>query len=970
LLLGDEYKCNIEAEKIKCNFHKKKCLGIYNMKPFIEHLSEILIAQIEKGNDPILILPNKRPIAYLQKYMASKAQQAIWFPKIYTIEEFVIHITQMQVADPIYTAASLFEIYSEALQDQADSFDDFIKWWNLIISDFNDIDMYMVDAMQLFNYINDAKAIELWNPGEHTPTPLQQHYLSFWKYLPTFYHQLNQVLVDQNLGYRGMLYKKAAHILQNNAFTLTNTPVIFAGFNALSTSEEIIVEHFLKNNQGFIYCESDDYYLRDSQQEAGKFLRKYKAKWEHYPNAIFYTNNCLLSASKEVNIIGAPKSMMQATVAGNLTSKILLNNVQNAALIPADEAMLLPLLYHLPEKDIKEINISMGYPIVSLPLSSLYAIIFELISKLEKEKDALFNTHLIHQLFSHPYSNILFTLNKNQNVQFEIKNLIQKIVASNKIYFSIADIKVLNDENPQLNFYYFFELLIQLFNNEITLTQLLNSINTLLEENANQLGELKEILLLQITTYNEILKDIFHVFYNSNKNIITQHKTVLNLINQSLASKTLPFIGNATGGFQFIGILETRMLHFDEVIICGCNEGILPSAKASGNSFIPYDIRNQYQLPTYKDSEAIFAYHFYRLIQGAKKVHLIYNTETDEFGSGEKSRFLTQLEMELVIKNPLANINSKIISLPNLTHVNRNSISFEHNSKIDNAISDLLEKGLSATALISYKNCPLQFYFKYIEKVKEPNEIANEVGANIVGSVIHAVLEEIYAPLKNDIIKLNQIEYNIADLEAKTIKAFKHIEPNAEIQSGKNLLFIQTAVRIVFNYLKEEQKALKRGANLKLLFTEQQFDGNLNINNATIKLRGTIDRMDLYNNQVRIIDYKTGSVDTAKLKIKNLDDLFLDADYDKAFQLLFYTLLYIKNFPEANKDVLSGILSLRKISIGLSCVEAENKDELMSLFEDKLVDLIKNLMKQDVPFKQTNNLKICSYCAYVNVCMK
>ena len=157
------------------------------MKTFIEYIGDILLDQIALENAPVLVLPNKRPIAYLQKYMASKSKNPIWFPKIYTIEDFVLHHTKMQLADPLYIAKSLYEIYTEALQDQADAFDDFIKWWSLLIADFNDIDMYMVDSNQLFNYINEAKAIEQWNPGEQTPTKLQQHYLTFWKYLPVFY---------------------------------------------------------------------------------------------------------------------------------------------------------------------------------------------------------------------------------------------------------------------------------------------------------------------------------------------------------------------------------------------------------------------------------------------------------------------------------------------------------------------------------------------------------------------------------------------------------------------------------------------------------------------------------------------------------------------------------------------------------------------------------------------------------------
>ena len=941
------------------------------MKTFIEYIGDILLDQIAIGNDPLLILPNKRPVAYLQKYMASKSTQPIWFPKIYTIEDYVLSITKMQLADPIYTAHSLYEIYTEALQDQADAFDDFIKWWNLLISDFNDIDMYMVDSKQLFNYINEAKAIEHWNPGEEAPTKLQQHYLSFWKYLPLFYEKLNQKLSANNLGYRGMIYRKAAQLVQQNDFEIKHNDVLFAGFNALSTSEEIIIEYFLSSKKGAIYWEADDYYVADEKQEAGKFLRHYKSKWQKYDNAIFFSNNALLNEAKEINIIGAPKSMMQASLAGSISKKILHQEVINAALIPADETLLSPLLYQLPSIENKEINISMGYPIISLPLHALYVIVFDFLNQLEKDKQALFGTNLIHQLFNHPYAPVLFKSKNDKSVSGDIKIIKQKILSSGKIHHSLNELEVLNNQVQSSNFYWLFELLIEQFSDPKSLPKIFISINECLVANAPAFKILKEMLLMQVNIYDNIIHDISKVLYGSEHAVITQSKTFKNLINQSLIGKTLPFIGNATGDMQFIGILETRMLQFDELIITSCNEGILPSSKASGNSFIPFDIRFQFNLPTYKDSEAVFAYHFYRLLQGAKKIHLIYNTETDEFGSGEKSRFLTQLEMELSVKNKQAIVKNDIIKLPQLNNNSRKSIQFDHNENTDAILKTQVEKGLSATALISYKNCSLQFYYKYIERIKEPDEIANEIGANIVGSVIHAVLEKIYAPLKNQTITIKQLAFTFEDLEAMTRGEFEKIEPGADHNSGKNLLFVQTAIRIISKFLLQEQSAIKSGVKIKLLHTEVQFEHDLKLDIKKVKLRGTIDRMDEWDNKIRIIDYKTGTVDPSKLKINTIEDVFEDADYDKAFQLLFYTLLYHKNYPKAMQEVEAGILSLRKISDGLYSVNtAYEATEMMELFEQQLVLIIKQLLDPKIAFTQTNNLDICAYCAYANICMK
>lgn len=943
------------------------------MKNFIEYIGDQLLALLAQNKEPVLVFPNKRPVAFLQNYVSQQAQKPIWFPKIFTIEEFVVHLTSTQIADADYTAACLYEIYAEVLQDQADSFDDFISWWNLMIADFNDIDMYMVPSEQLFNYINEVKLIEQWNLGEEQFTILQQKYLSFWKYLPIFYAQLNEKLNKENLGYRGMIYKKAAGKVNSTDFNFSAQTVIFAGFNALSTSEEYIVEYFLKNKKGFIYWESDDYYLKDENQEAGKFLRHYYSKWKHYDNSIFFGQHQLLNTPIEIKILGAPKSIMQAGLAGKLVNEIFsnqtLNSNLNAALIPADENQLHPLLYQLPAGHVNHINISMGYPISALPLKGLYEIIFDFIHQIEKDKQAVFSSNIILRILNHPYTAYLFQGDDNILPFKELQKLKHQILASGKIQYQLSELQKLQTGFEKIYFYWFFVNITNSYADLNKVISFLFEINHRLTSQHS--GSIQQLQLHQVGIYNEIIERIDNTYFKNKITPIKQSKTLFTLIKQAIQSYTLPFLGNATDGLQCIGLLETRMLHFNEIIITGCNEGILPKAKASGNSFIPFDIRNQFNLPTYKDSEAVFAYHFYRVIQGAKKVYLIYNTETDEFGSGEKSRFLSQLEMELKQKNKLAKIKNEIIDLPKISGFKRKAISFEHNEIIDQNLMALCEKGLSATSLISFKNCSLQFYFKYLEQIKEPDSIADEVGANIVGSVIHKVLEEIYAPLKSTEIKKEQLQFTSEEIERMTTQAYVQLETGIDPNTGKNLLFIQTAVRIISRFLWYEIQDLKAGKKIKLLHTEVPLETKLEVLNNTVKLRGTVDRIDQWQQKIRIIDYKTGSVDPSKLKINSLEHVFENADYDKAFQLLFYTLLYQKNNPDTKQEIEAGILSLRKISEGIFSLRNElEMDNYLLEFERKLQLLIVQLLDTDVPFIQTEHIEKCAYCAYADICMK
>lgn len=948
------------------------------MKNYLEYIGDLIIQHIQQEQEIILVLPNKRPVAYLQQYIASQLNKPIWFPQVFTIEELVCELSGMQAADPGYTACCLYRIYKELLQDQADSFDDFLKWWNMLISDFNDIDMYLVDADSLFNYVNEAKAIDLWNPGQATLTELQQRYLSFWKHLPALYKQLNEQLSNAHLGYRGMLYRKAAANLSNNASYFEGKPLIFAGFNALSSSEENIIAYFLKQQQGFIYWEADEYYLNDKSQEAGKFLRYYKEHWGNYKNSIFYCNNRLSQEPKEIHISGAPKSMMQASYAGQLLKELIdshasvNNSALNAldiALIPADESQLNPMLYQLPAAYIKQINISMGYPIISLPLYGLYELVFEMIAFRDKHEQALFNASLLHRFFSHPYFPVLCAENHDKGVGQEINSLKKALLLSGKITYDVNDLALLHQDYKHINTLWFFDAVSKTKGDLSCVLKLLNNINDHLSSSANIHDSIKQLLQYQLSTYNQVLLDIHNIFFVDDEQLIKQSKTLLTLITQGLQSSTVPFLGNATGGVQFIGLLETRMLHFDELIITGCNEGILPGAKAAGNSFIPFDIRLSYQLPTYRDSEAVFAYHFYRLLQGAKKIHLIYNTETDEFGSGERSRFLSQIEKEIVLKNKQATVRQSIIKLPEISGSGRKSIRIAHQLHLDKINNLLVNVGLSPTALTSYKNCSLKFYFKYIEKIKEPDEIADEVGANIVGNVIHHVLEDIYLPLVSKEITAKDITYTTSALEQMTVKAFEIIQVGSYAHSGKNLLFIQTAVRIISKYLNDEIEQLNQAAKISIMHIEEKFKTHMKVRDVMVLLQGKTDRIDKYNGAIRIIDYKTGSVDKKKLKIETADQLFMSHEYDKAFQLMFYRLLF-DDLKKSDDNLITGILSLRKISDGLNVVETEDVNELMKDFRIKLNALLEKLLDEHGIFEQTDDIDVCAYCEYKNICMK
>lgn len=926
---------------------------------FIEFIANRLLEQMDKGQDTILVLPNKRPALYLQHYISRKISQPQWFPMVYTIEELVEHLSGIQMAPPMYVSKCLYQVYSDELKEKANKYDDYVKWWNIIIKDFNDLDMYMVNTDSFFNYLSEDKALELWNPGNNKLTELQQNYLTFWNKLPLFYTQLKNKLLENNVGYRGMIYKRAAEIIQSNDASLDFTNVIFAGFNALSTSEEKIIEFFLRNNTGKIYWEADQYYLDDENQEAGHFLRKYKNKWSNYGSrSVFFTIDQMRDEDKSIQITGVPKKQMQAVLAGEILNNSSLQ-LKNTALIPADESLLLPLLYQIPEK--LEVNISMGYPISELPLIDFYKILFELLKQFKLTKSCA-NTQIWYRWIRHPYTKAILKNDKETNLNNLLNDFCKKIMTSGRLKYSSDEIEKELRKFGLTDFRAINKAFKQVEENIANIFQLLDSVNNKLLQGSTHDNKLQA----QLSVYMDIIKQIRVTFFENTQPIINDYDTIYQLIGQSVSGNSISFIGNATEGLQLIGLLETRMLQFDEIIITGCNEGVIPKAKAMGDSFIPFEIRNLFGLPTYRDSDSVFAYHFYRLLQGAKKIHLIYNTETEKEGSGEKSRFLLQLEMEL--KNKIKHLESNTFKFPLLKGDNENTISIPHSEKVDTALKALLERGLSATALMSYKNCSLQFYFKYIEKIKEPDEIVTELEANVIGSILHKILEDIYIPLKGKMLKADDLNISDTAIRRLAIDALSKEFPEAETNRGKNYLFIETALEIIKRFLRYEIEFLKKH-NLTIIDLECEISTEINIEPyGKVKLIGKTDRIDEISESVRIIDYKTGFVDAKLLKVDDVQEVFMNHQKDKPFQLLYYYLLYNNAF-KPDKDIQTGIINLRKIGDGLLKINTQSED-IYKLFEHELIKLIEKLLNKQNEFVQTNNMEVCSKCSFKNICMR
>jgi ATP-dependent helicase/DNAse subunit B len=423
-----------------------------------------------------------------------------------------------------------------------------------------------------------------------------------------------------------------------------------------------------------------------------------------------------------------------------------------------------------------------------------------------------------------------------------------------------------------------------------------------------------------------------------------------------------------------MGMLETRLLDFEALVMLSVNEDFIPAGK-SGQSIIPNEIRREFSLPTYEERNAVFAYHFYRLLQQTKKAYLIYNTEADDLGGGDVSRFVTQLKNELPKYNPEIKITEQILTLPQIK-INIKPIVVPKNESILNRLNELALSGLSASSLNVYRSCSLRFYFQYVKRIQEAEELEETIEAATLGSVIHDVLRNLYFPYVGKVISKEML----LDMKSKSALAIqdsfsKHFV-GGDINFGKNLLIKHVAESYINKFLQKEINDLsdlnKFNRQLTIVSLEEEFTKEFTIDSLPvpkeIRLKGYVDRIDRVGERVRIIDYKTGNVAASDLVFKEWEDFATNPKLDKCFQLLFYSYLCTDKI-DRKEDIQSGIISFRNMGGGFMPVHAPvNNEDSDSQFEALLNTILNEIYDTETPFTQTDELANCAYCPYVSIC--
>ncbi len=913
---------------------------------FLDKIAKVLIDDYSgKLSDRIVVLPNKRAKVFLIEALKKQVSTNVLSPDIISIEEFIQDIASIRAIDPIELLFEFYEVYLSITEKQhQQSFELFANWAKTLLQDFNEIDRYLLEPNYVLSYLKDIEDIKKWGIEVENKTQLLEKYIDFWKLLPNYYQSLYNHLLSRGIGYQGLIYREAVNNLNYFSDSINEKKYVFAGFNALNAAEERIIQHLITSDQAKIYWDVDQAFLNDPYHDAGLFVRRFKSNWKHYKSNPFEWIEDDFSHSKNIQIIGTPKSIGQAKIAGSIIENIIIDNpnttLDKVAVVLGEENLLVPLLYSLPST-VGALNITMGYSSKNNPAQILIAKLFKM------HTNALSRNTKSYVLY---YKDVLDILTHPLVEPYVKTSSLFRIINQNNYTF-ISHYKLLE---LNLNPSDLFLLLFQKWENGSmavleTISNLLQTIKMNLSNDNEEEKITKAFVYAIFKTINKLIN------YYSQHSHIDKIETLHAIYKQVIDLAEVSFEGEPLNGLQIMGVLESRVLDFETVIVTSMNEGKFPAGK-SMNSFIPYDVKRELGLPTFKEKDAIYTYHFYHLLQRAKNIYLIYNTESEGLDAGEKSRFITQLQVEKQAKHKLTH-EIYNAALPEMAY---QPIIVPKSESVMIRLKEIAEKGFSPSALTSYIRNPIDFYFQKILRISEVEEVEENIALNTLGTIIHETLEVLYTPFIGKFLSENDILGCFKLLDAEVLKQFKLVYKEGEIKKGRNLLAFEVAKRNISNFLKVELESIKKGESIKILYLEKGCERVLEHPSLPfpIKIAGKVDRIEEHNGIIRIIDYKTGNVIKSNVRLKSWKTLTEEIKNDKIIQVLAYAFMFEN---EANgKPIEAGIISFKNLKSGfLPFSFKDGKEEnrtinsaILTDYLEQMVLLLNEILDETKPFEE------------------
>lgn len=913
---------------------------------FLQKIASVVIQDyVGKLSEITIVLPNKRAKVFLIEALKNATSKTIIAPQITSIEDFVQDIASIRSVDSIELLFEFYEVYLSITEKKnQQSFELFANWAKTLLQDFNEIDRYLLDPSHVLSYLKDIEDIKRWGLEVDQKTKLLENYIDFWKLLPVYYESLYNHLLFKSIGYQGLIYREAVNNLNHFSNTIGNRTFIFAGFNALNAAEEKIVQHLLALDQAKIYWDADQAFLNDPYHDAGLFLRRFKESWKHYKSNVFEWIVDDFSQSKNIQIIGTPKTIGQAKLAGSIIENLIDQNpdasLDKVAVVLGEENLLVPVLYSLPAS-VGALNITMGYSGKNNPSQIFVAKLFKMHTNALSRKGGsyVFYYKDVLDILTHPL------VEPYANAQ----RLVRIIKENNYTFITHHKILELHPE-PSI----FFNLLFEKWENgSVAVLKNISALLIAIKDHFSNDNEEEKIAKAFVYGVFKVINKLIN--YYSKHHHIDNIDTLHSIYKQIIDLAEVSFEGEPLRGLQIMGVLESRVLDFETVIITSMNEGKFPAGK-SQNSFIPYDVKRELGLPTFKEKDAIYTYHFCHLLQRAKNIYLIYNTENDGLDAGERSRFITQLEVEKKSKH---NITFDIYN-PDLPNTAYEPISVPKSELVMERLKEIAVNGFSPSALTSYIRNPIEFYFQKILRIREVEEVEENIALNTLGTIIHETLKALYEPFIGKFISENDLLNCFKLLDDEVLKQFKLVYKEGEIKKGRNLLAFEVAKRNVSNFLKMELESVKNNEAIQIIALEQTFERQFVHPKLPfpVLIKGNVDRIERRDGKIRIIDYKTGKVEKSNVVLKTWEGLTQELKNDKIIQVLAYAFMYEKEAGELPIEV--GIISFKNLKSGfLPFGFKEEKDlnvlitsQILNSYLEEIANLLAEIFDSNVPFEE------------------
>ena len=942
---------------------------------FIQNIIDYIFKNYDLSKDIVeVVFPNKRASIHFKRQIVSQLSKTSWMPITSSVQQAMEKWSGLHLVDSLDVALELMSINDKDANNKVLK-QNFFGLASQMAKDFDEIDQYKVDAKNLFESLNEVKIIENYTFSEYTLSnedsyKAQSKYLQFFSSLINYYSALRLNLFSRKVGYYGMITRCLSELPTDELVKrIDGKKIVFAGFNALTTTEEDVVVRLVENGNAVMLWDLDEYYINDKKQEAGRFANDFFAKhrnlagkkdYDNENNGISFIGNALSTAEKEINVISVSGSSVQANAL-----QLMMEKRENSVVVLADEALLIPTLNSLPDS-VGEINVTMGYPFANTPLYGFIDQIFRFQHSLSDSKIDLWplasfcDADFIKLVFNgKDYDSLMSWLKDKQS--------------SSDLSLHVKDFSSIgiSDDNQEDGASEDLARFLTLSSTKwIDSKDCIENLKSILRVSLQKIKDESYFVKNQISVAGKVLNKVESLIKKYDSVEILDLQMLILQIGREMS---IAMKGEADG-LQVMGLLETRNLDFDVVNMLSVNEGVIPKNKNS-NSLIPYDVRKYYNLPTYNQQQAVYAYHFYRLLHNAKKINLFYNSLSDSSGLGEPSRFIRQIEYELVKKNPKVKLQHFQYKSP-IINLKSNIISVD---KDDTMLKKITK--LSPTSISTYLRCSLQYYWKYIMNIN-CDEVNEEIQMNVIGSIIHNTLDELYRNFGNEIVTESKfLEVRNQYLDKCYQNALRNNNfRNGLPKTGFNSIIASVIDTMISRFLDNEHNIVKENS-LRILCTEKELSFHLN----NVELHGFADRIDLLNDKLRVIDYKTGSVNPYDVSISGNAQQLQDM-HDKSIQLIMYKYLFIKmlnsntlGLDEAliahieEENIVPGIIALQKMSNGVFELKVNNAD-LANDFEAQcdimFEQLISDIFDKNNPFTQTDDTKVCGYCSFRDICKR